>query len=135
MLQWFPMGHDSEEGILSINLGIQGAMPLRPKFEKKEGNGDFEKMKDTQDTTKEVNPKEIVKAFELDGIVGASYEFPGIGLTVEGRYHLGIMTLLKDDTKANTYKKENVGIKESSNPRNHYATISLGYNFARLLMD
>jgi Outer membrane protein beta-barrel domain len=135
MLKLFPMGCDPDEGILTVDLGAQFVMPLSITLEKKDGqdNAKFEAMKDEDD--KEINKSKLANSFMIDAIAGISYEFPEIGLTLEGRYHFGFMDFLKSDAEANTYKKDKLGFDDGKNVSNHYATVSLGYNFARLLMD
>lgn len=123
MLKLFPMGCDSDEGILTVDLGAQAVMPLSVSFETK-GSGDKE-----IDKSKNVNP------FTIDAVAGASYEFPEIGLMLELRYHLGFMDFFKNDDEAKTYRKDKLNMEKDKNVSNHYFTLSLGYNLARLLMD
>jgi hypothetical protein len=133
MLKLFPMGCDPDEGILTVDLGLQAVWPLGVAFEKK-GNGDkdkFEAMKDADG--KEIDKSKIVNPLTMGVITGISYEFPEIGLTLEGRYHFGLVNLFKDDAK--TYRKEKLNLVDGKNVKDNYATVSLGYNFARLLMD
>lgn len=135
MLKLFPMGCDPDEGILTVDLGVQAVMPLSVTLEEK-GSGDadkFEAIKDNDD--KDIEKGNLANSFTIDGIAGISYEFPEIGLTLEGRYHLGFMNFLKGDADANTYRKDKLSFEDNKNVKNHYATVSLGYNFARLLMD
>jgi Outer membrane protein beta-barrel domain len=136
MLKLFPMGCDPDEGILTVDLGAQAVMPLSVSFETK-GSGDkdkFEAMKGFKDG-KEIDKSKSVNPFTIDAFAGASYEFPEIGLMVEGRYHLGFMDFFKSDDEAKTYRKDNLGTEKDKNVSNHYFTLSLGYNLARLLMN
>lgn len=135
MVKLFPMGCDPDEGILTVDLGLQAVMPLHVAFEKK-GSGDkdkFEAIKDTSD--KKIDKSKIVNPWTVGVIAGIGYEFPEIGLTLEGRYHFGFVNFFKDDADANTYRKDNLGSVDSKNVKDNYVTVSLGYNFARLLMD
>jgi hypothetical protein len=139
MLKLFPLGCDPDEGILTIDLGAQGVFPLsvsvtRSKKDKdgvaEEGLEEFkDKASKAFDKSKQVSP------FTLDGIAGMSYEFPEIGLTVEARYHYGFMNFFKSDDEAKKYRKDEMGFEADKNVNNHYATVSVGYNLARLLMD
>lgn len=136
MLKWFPMGCNPEEGILTVDLGVQGIMPLRTKLDSKDENdkdAKFEAIKTTGG--KDLNKKEVFNSLNLDGIVGVSYEFPRIGLTLGGRYHLGAMNALKGGPKAKDYRVKSLGIEKDAKVRSHYVTLSLGYNFARLLSN
>jgi len=135
MLKLFPMGCDPDEGILTVDLGVQAVMPIAVTFEKKRSgdNATFETFKDTDD--KEIDKNKNVNSFTIDGIAGIGYEFPEIGLTLEGRYHFGFMDFFKDDAESKTYRKDKLGMGYDKNVSNHYATVSLGYNFAGLLMD
>jgi hypothetical protein len=131
----FPMGCDPDEGILTVDLGAQAVIPLSVAFEKK-GSGDkdkFEAVRDIDD--KEIDKSKNVNRFTIGAIAGIGYEFPEIGLILEGRYHLGLMNFFKNDAEAKTYRKDKLGMEDGKNVTDHYATLSLGYNFARLLMD
>jgi len=135
MFKWFPMGYDPEKGIFTVDLGVQGTMALRTKVEQKDeskDNAKFEEMKGTG--SKELDKKKIGNPFTLDAIAGVSYEFPGIGLTLEGRYHFGFMNLLKGGDDAKNYRNETLKMEKDATLRNHYLTLSLGYNLARLLL-
>ena len=135
MVKLFPMGCDPDEGILTVDLGFQAVWPLGVAFEKK-GNGDKDKFEALKDTSgNKIDESKIVNLLTMGAIAGISYEFPEIGLTLEGRYHFGLGNLFKDDVDAKTYRKNNLGSVDSKNVQDNYATVSLGYNFARLLMD
>jgi Outer membrane protein beta-barrel domain len=130
MVKLFPMGCDPDKGILTVDLGVQAAMPLSTALEGKR-NGDKDKFE-----AKEIDESKIFNPFSMDAIFGIGYEFPEIGLTLEGRYNLGLMDLFKNDADAKTYKEDKLdGMANDKNVKNHYVTLSLGYNFARLLMD
>jgi hypothetical protein len=127
MVKFFPMDYDPEEGILDIHLGLQGVLPLSSSVEKST-SGDKDKLEGDQNFK-----KEYLKMVTLGALLGVGYEFPEIGLTLEGRYHYGFMDIFKNEAKAKKYK-ENNGLKDKS-LQDSYFTASLGYNFARLLMD
>lgn len=134
LLKLFPMGCDPEEGILTVDLGVQAVFPfiVNVKTSKKDKPEELEEFKADNkafDKSTQVNPMTI------DFIGGIGYEFPEIGLSIEGRYHYGFMDFFKSDNEAKKYRKDNLGFEENKNVRNHYASLSVGYNFARLLMD
>ena len=138
MLKLFPMGCDPEEGILTVDLGLQFVFPLAvsvktSKVEKGEVKDELEEWKDADD--KKFDKSAQMNPMTVDVIAGVGYEFPEIGLTIEGRYHFGFMDVLKSDQDAKKYRKDKTPFTEDKNVRNHYATLSVGYNFARLLMD
>jgi Outer membrane protein beta-barrel domain len=135
MLKLFPMGCDSDEGILTVDLGAQAVMPLSVSFEEKM-SGDKDQFKAFKDKGgKEIDKSKNVNPFTIDAFAGVSYEFPEIGLMLEGRYHLGFMDFFKSDDEAKTYRKDNLAMEKDKNVSNHYFTLSLGYNLARLLMN
>ncbi len=134
MLKLFPMGCDPDEGILTVELGPQFVFPLvvNVKTSKKDKPEELEEFKAND---KAFDKSGQVKPVTIDGVVGIGYEFPEIGLSIEGRYHYGFMDFFKSDNEAKKYRKDNLGFEENKNVTNHYASLSLGYNFARLLMD
>jgi Outer membrane protein beta-barrel domain len=140
MLKLFPMGCDPDEGIFTIDLGVQAVFPLSvdvkhtPRDSKTQVPSEkLEKFKDADG--KEFDKSAQVVPMTVDGIAGVSYELPEIGLTIEGRYHFGFMNFFKSDSEAKEYRKGKMALEEDKNVRNHYATLSVGYNFARLLLD
>ncbi len=128
MVKFFPMGCDPEEGVLDMHLGFQGEWPLFGATVEKSTANDADKLEDDNSFK-----KEYLKSVTLSAIVGVGYEFPEIGLTVEGRYSYGFMDIFKDEAGAKGYKEAN-GLKDKKLV-NQFGTVSLGYNFARLLMD
>lgn len=139
MLKLFPMGCDPDKGILTVDLGIQFLFPISvavkhtPRDEKSVPSDKLEKFKDGDD--KEFDKSAQFRSMTGGLIAGVSYEFPEIGLTVEGRGYFGMINTLKDDSEAKKYRKDKMGLEENKNVRNNYAAISVGYNFARLLMN
>ena len=127
MVKLFPMGYDPEEGVLDIHLGGQVEFPLSATVEKSNSDDKDKLEKDTDFKKEYLNPA----TFSFIGGIG--YEFPEIGLTLEARYAFGFMDILKNKDEAKTYK-ENSGLEDKS-LKNHSLTLSLGYNFAGLLMD
>ena len=127
MVKFFPMGCDPEEGVLDIHLGLQGEFPLSGVVEKST-TSDTDKLEEDKSFK-----KEYIKPFATSLIAGVGYEFPEIGLTIEGRYNFGLVNIFKDETEAKKYKESN-GLKDKELV-NQFATISLGYNFAGLLMN
>lgn len=138
MLKLFPMGCDPEEGILTVDLGFQAVCPLAVSVKtSKVENGEIkDELEEWEDTDKKKFDKSTqMSLMTVDAIAGVGYEFPEIGLTIEGRYHFGFSDVLKSDDEAKKYRKDKTTFTEDKNVRNHYATLSVGYNFARLLMD
>lgn len=138
MLKWFPMGYDPEEGILAVDLGAQLVMPLSANIKRSKTSSS------SSDDDKGVNSLEQVAGFEkskqvntftVSGIVGFNYEFPEAGISLEGRYHYGLMDFFKSDNDAKEWRESNLDAKKDKNVRDHYVTVSLGYNFARLMAD
>ena len=136
MLKWFPMGRDPEEGILTVDLGIQLVMPLSVSIQRsKAASSSDDKDNDTLEKVAGFEKSTQVNAYTADGILGVSYEFPETGLSLEGRYHYGFNNFFKGDDEAKTWRSENLLAEKDKNVSSSYATISLGYNFARLMMD
>jgi Outer membrane protein beta-barrel domain len=139
MLKLFPMGCDPDNGILTMDLGVQFLFPLSVDVKRTplQTDGVFsdklEKFKD--EGGKAFDKSAQFKLMTVGLIAGLSYEFPEIGLTVEGRGYFGISDTLKNDSEAKKYRKEEMELAEDKNVRNNYATLSVGYNFARLLVD
>lgn len=127
-VNFFPMGCDPEEGILGIYAGLQAEMPLFGATLEKSNSSDKDKLE--KDTSFK---NEYLEPFTVSFIAGISYEFPEIGLIVDGRGMFGLMNTIKDETEANKYMEDN-GLK-GKKLINTCATLSVGYNFARLLMD
>eukprot|EP00540_Astrosyne_radiata_P004378 CAMPEP_0116823118 /NCGR_PEP_ID=MMETSP0418-20121206/666_1 /TAXON_ID=1158023 /ORGANISM="Astrosyne radiata, Strain 13vi08-1A" /LENGTH=266 /DNA_ID=CAMNT_0004451347 /DNA_START=3297 /DNA_END=4097 /DNA_ORIENTATION=- len=133
MVKVYPMGCDPDEGIFYVDLGTQGVLPLAVNVKKSKSNSeDLEKFKDKAGN--EFEKSKQVRGVTVDALVGVGYEFPEIGITLEGRYHYGFMNFFKSDKEAKEYREDKMDLSENENIRNHYATVSLGYNFARLLM-
>lgn len=121
----FPMGYDPEEGILSINIGPQ--MSFAFSKEAKIGNAK-NPSKDAQFRS------DYVSSFNLGAFAGVGYEFPGIGLSVEGRYaFVDFMNLFKDTNEAKSYKVSRE-FKRDAALRNQLVTLTLGYDFASLII-
>ena len=123
-IKFFPMDYDPEEGILDVHLGLQGMLTLASSVERT-ASGKVQEDKTFKG--------EYLKPLNVGVIAGVEYEFPEIGLSLAGKYHYGFVDIFKDETTANKYKESN-GLKGVS-LSNTYATASLGYNFARLMMD
>jgi hypothetical protein len=128
MVKFFPMGCDPEEGILDLHIGLQGEIPLFGVTVEKSTKSDESKLEDDKNFK-----KEYLAPMTASIIAGVGYEFPEIGLTLESRYSFGFMDILKGEEEAKKYKEEN-GLKDKE-LSNQSLTVSLGYNFARLLMD
>jgi hypothetical protein len=141
MLKLFPMGCDPDEGILTVELGPQFVFPFSVSVQKSKmdnkgvATDGLEEWKDADDNDKAFDKSGQVKPMTIDGVVGIGYEFPEIGLTLEGRYHYGFMDFFKSDSEAKKYRKDKMNFEENKNVSNQYASLSVGYNFARLLMD
>ncbi|XWN34636.1 MAG: outer membrane beta-barrel protein [Roseivirga sp.] len=120
----FPMGHDPEEGIFNMDLGVQAQFPLGAEVE---GEGDM----------KSKFKKEFLNMFDLGIIAAIGYEFP-IGLTIENKYSFGLMGIFKregdGDGSSKGYVETTLGLQEKK-PTNLLSTLTVGYNFARLLED
>ena len=129
MVKLFPMGCDPEKGILNMHIGVQGEFPVINAMVKKTNEQDKDKL-DKDETFK----KDFLSRATLSGIVGIGYEFPEIGLTLEGRFGLGLLDVMKDTEEAGNYK-ETIGLKKDQKLTNRSLTFSIGYNLARLLMD
>lgn len=136
MLKLFPMGCDPDEGILTVDLGVQGVLPISVSVERSKSKKDTEELEEFKDSKKKGFDKSAqVSPFTVDAIAGVGYEFPEIGLTLEGRYHFGFMNFFKSENEAKDYRAKEMKLEKDKNLSGHYATLSLGYNFARLLMD
>lgn len=134
MVKLFPMGYDPDAGILAIDLGAQAVFPISVSV--KRSSNVMDKMEPIQDSNGNgFSKSDQMKSMYIDALAGLSYEFPGLGVTVEGRYHLGITKILKDSEEAKDYRERGMGLNKDKNIRSHYATLSVGYNFARLLMN
>lgn len=138
MVKLFPMGYDPDAGILAIDLGAQAVFPISVSVKSNRGTtGNIkDKMEPIQDSNGNgFSKSDQMKSMYIDALAGLSYEFPGLGVTVEGRYHLGITKILKDSEEAKDYREHSMALNKDKNIRSHYATLSVGYNFARLLMS
>ena len=134
LVKLFPMGCDPEEGILTVELGPEFVFPVGVTLKKKEsGQEEFKEIKGK--SNKDISKDELFNLMTVGAVFGVSYEFPEIGLTLEGRYHWGLMNPLKDDTEAKSLIKDTLVLKEDKTVNTRYAAFSVGYNFARLLMD
>lgn len=126
MIQAFPMGYDSEEGILDIQLGAQFELPI---------SAFVKKVSETDATELEKDgafQKEFLRSFNVSGIVGLGYEFPNTGLKIESRYSLGLLNILRSADEATNYAIAN-GIAKDQKLTNQAIHISLGYNLSSLL--
>ncbi len=129
MVKFFPMGCDPEEGVLDIHLGLQGVFPIfDPTVKKSSATSATSTLEEDKSFR-----KEYLEPVTVSAIVGVGYEFPEIGLTMELRGNFGFMDIFKNETKANQYKAGNDF--KSKDLINQFGTVSLGYNFAKLLMD
>ncbi len=128
MAKFFPMGQDSDAGILNIHLGPQFEMPLLGATVEKSTTNDEKLEEDGK------FKKDFLRPFTVSGALGIGYEFPGIGFTLEGRYSYSMMNSMKDTDEAKTYKKDMV-LEEDQKLTNRSFVFSVGYNFAKLLMD
>jgi hypothetical protein len=141
MLKWFPMGCDPEEGILTVDLGAQLVMPLsagvkRSGIFSSSSDGDGKgKSADALEEVKGFDKSKQVNAFTVNGLIGLNYQFPESGISIEGRYHHGFMDFFKSDEEAKTWRACNLDTKLDKNVKNHYLTVSAGYNFAILMVD
>lgn len=138
MLKLFPMGCDSDTGILTIDLGAQVLLPISidVKNTPRKNGVPSEKLEKFKDADGEKFDKSAqLNSMTVGLIAGVSYEFPEIGLTVEGRAYFGMTDTFKNDAEAKKYRKDKMGFVDDKNVRNNYAALSVGYNFARLLLD
>jgi Outer membrane protein beta-barrel domain len=136
MLKWFPMGCDPEEGVLTVDIGAQLVMPLGGGIKKsKTSSSPAGDKDDTLETVAGFKQSKQINAYTVSGIAGVSYEFPESGLSLEGRYHYGFMNFFKSDDDSKTWRNENISAGKDKNVSNTYATIAVGYNFARLMID
>jgi len=134
MLKFFPTGYDSDEGILSIDLGVQGVFPMSVEVKQSEKDS-FGVLTGNLVEPKDFKKEDQISQMTLDLLMGIGYEFPEIGLMIEGRYNFGIMDFFKGTSEAKEYRKNTMELQEDENVSNNYATISIGYNLARLFMD
>ena len=129
MVKIFPMGCDPEEGILDFHVGGEAVLALA---------ADAESSTDGKKFTKDAAFKkdEHINMFTASVIGGLGYELPEMGLTFEARYSYGLMDVLKgkDDTKGKAYR-DAAKLGDHTKFANQYATVSVGYNLARLLED
>jgi Outer membrane protein beta-barrel domain len=140
MLKLFPMGCDPDRGILTIDLGFQALFPISVDVKHTEPIGDKGNFSDKLEKFKDEDGKEFDKSAQFTSMTGGfisglSYELPEVGLTIETRGYFGMSDTLKNDSEAKKYRKEKMNLAENKNVRNNYATFSVGYNFARLLVD
>ena len=127
MLKLFPMGCDPEEGILDIHVGGEAVLALEATAQATNGGDKF-----TQDAN--FKQEEVINMFTANVIGGIGYELPELGLTFEGRFSYGLMDVIKSNKKGEKFKTDNC-LEKDSTLKNTYATLSVGYNFARLLED
>ena len=125
MLKVFPMGCDPEEGILALDFGVQFTIPFSTKVEDS-ARGKKEEWK--EEPAKEKKASDNFKNMSLGALAGLSYEFPEMGLVLEARYNFGFTNIYKEKLEAAYASK----IQKANN---QFGTVSVGYNFARLLED
>ena len=140
MLKLFPMGCDPDRGILTIDLGFQALFPISVDVKHTPPQKAPDKFSDKLEKFKDGDGKAFDKSAQFTSmtgglITGLSYEFPEVGLTIETRGYFGMINTLKNDSEAKKYRKDKMNLAEDKNIRNNYATFSVGYNFARLLVD
>ena len=127
MVKIFPMGYDAKAGILAVNLGMQCELPMASTVKKSKA--------DDAATLEEDDKfqKAYLKPVNFSFVSGISYEIADMGLVVSLKGSLGLGDIFKcnDDTKA---YKEARGMKKDSKLCNSAATLTVGYNFANLLL-
>ena len=127
MVKFFPMGYGSEAGILDIHAGAQVEIPLSGEVQVS-SSADPSKLEEDKSFK-----KDYLNTLTVSAVAGIGYEFPEIGLKLEGRYSFGFMDTFKDTAEAQTYRSGS-GLEKNQKLTNQSLVLSLGYNFATLLM-
>ncbi|MEM7055399.1 MAG: porin family protein [Bacteroidota bacterium] len=117
VLKVYPMGCEEDEGILSIHVGPEFTFPLTASAKEKE--------QDSKDI------KEHLNSFRVGLFGGLGYEFP-FGLLLELRGSYGLSDVFKKDSKLKT---EELEIAADKSTNSWYTNLSLGYNFAKLIIE
>ena len=130
-IQYYPMGHNPEDGIVTLYVGGQPNFAFGMNVEYKE-----EKDSKFEDKFK--------KGFSFDALAGIKYQLP-MGLLFDIRYTLGFMSVFndEDDTKKymedkerNLMTKKKEGDKGKPEPlsvKNRYLSVTVGYSLASLM--
>ena len=128
--QYYPMGHNLEDGIVTLYVGGQPNVAVGMNVEYKEKKD--EKFKD-----------EYKKGFSFDALAGIRYQLP-IGLLFDIRGTLGFMSVFKNDDETKKYMekdryittKKKDGDKGESKPlslKNRCVSFTVGYSLASLM--
>ena len=127
--QYYPMGHNLEDGIMTLYVGGQPNVAFGMNVEYKE-----EKDKKFEDKFK--------TGFSFDALAGISYQL-SMGLLFDIRYTHGFMSVFKDDDETKKYKdtrklttKKKAGDKGESKPlslKNRCFSLTVGYSLASLM--
>ncbi len=108
-VEWCPMGCDNEDGVFSMNLGVQPIVLLG-------ANDGTEKGEEVKDTFVPVT---------ANGIFSMGYEHPS-GFSLELGASLGYFSTFQKDKTCEGCTKED---------SNHMATLTLGCNLAKVLEE
>ena len=127
--QYYPMGHNLEDGIVTLYVGGQPNVAFGMNVEYKE-----EEDKKFEDKFK--------KGFSFDALAGIKYQLP-MGLLFDIRYTHGFMSVFKDDEETKKYKeirnlmtKKKDGEQGEPEPlslNNRCVSFTVGYSLASLM--
>lgn len=127
MVKIFPMGYDSEAGILAINLGMQLEVPMMSSVKKSTAD-DADKLESDSDFK-----KAYLKPINSSLIGGVSYEVADMGLVVGVKGSLGLTDIFKNDNDVKAYKEKS-GMDKDKKLINRSIALTVGYNFANLML-
>ena len=129
--QYYPMGHNLEDGIVTLYVGGQPNFAVGMNVEYKEEED--KKFKD-----------EFKTGFSFDALAGISYQL-SMGLLFDIRYTHGFTSVFKDDDETKKYMKDDKrnlvtkkkdGEKGESEPlslKNRCFSLTVGYSLASLM--
>ena len=128
--QYYPTGHNLEDGIVTLYVGGQSNVAVGMNVEYKEKKD--EKFKD-----------EFKTGFSFDALAGISYQL-SMGLLFDIRYTHGFMSVFKDNNETKKYMekdrnlmtKKKAGDKGESKPlslKNRCFSFTVGYSLASLM--
>lgn len=129
-IQYYPMGHNPEDGIVTLYVGGQPNFAVGMNVEYKE-----EKDKKFEDKFK--------TGFSFDALAGMSYQLP-MGLLFDIRYTLGFMSVFNDEDDTKKYMKDernlmtkkkdgDKGEPEPLSLKNRCISLTVGYSLASLM--
>ena len=128
--QYYPMGHNLEDGIVTLYVGGQPNVAVGMNVEYKEEED--KKFKD-----------EFKTGFSFDALAGISYQLP-MGILFDIRYTHSFMSVFNDEEETKKYKTKrnlmtkNKGGNKAEDPKplslkNRCVSLTVGYSLASLM--